>query len=229
MISPTHTISPEWLNENALRGYPLMDDCKAAEVIPTWLIADLHITVPVSYIKAFVSSVYISDALLSVAISGEKSDGTVVGLLTKTVARDTVESYKLYSLDRITDATGVIAFGEPDDGITNLNLTFTPDDAQLVPSCITRVVPPGVTKLTCPAFGTSADGIIDLSGNSEFRTYVDPDDPQMIVIELTDMYRDLTTSVCTATPSFDKCGETPVKTINGVGPDSNGVVTLRFV
>ena len=96
-----------------------------------------------------------------------------------------------------------------------------------------RVRAPGVTALVDPYHGTRATGIIDLSGNSEFRTSIgkkgqDDDLLHTIVFTLADTYRDITTSVCDATPSRDACGETPVKSINGVTPDENGTITLRF-
>lgn len=247
MISPTHTVSPEWQNENALRAYPLEDDASAAAVLPAWFLSDMKVTCPPRYLKVFVSSAYLSDTLVSVGISGMTSGGTVVGLLARTVTRDELEPYRTYSMDRLSsDASGAIAFGEVPAGATPFRLTFSVKevevepgvteyevDSPLVESAIVRVDVPGVSRIVDPYHGTEATGIIDLSGNSEFRTSIgkegQDDDPlHTIVFTLADTYRDITTSVCDATPSRDACGATPVKSINGVTPDENGTITLRF-
>ena len=237
MISPTHTISPEWQNENALRAYPLEDDAPAASRIPAWLVADMRVTCPPGC-TPYISSVYVSPTLLSVAVSGrmEGAPGAPppppVGLLAKTVTRDELEPFRTYAMDRLSGAaSGTVVFGEAPPEFSPspaLRLSFTADEAPLAQAAVARAAAPGVTGIADPAHGTSARGIIDLSGNSEFRTRVDPDDPHTIVVALTDMYRDLTTSVCDAVPSFSTCGETPVRTINGVPPTETGVIYLRF-
>lgn len=229
MIDTTHTISPEWQNENTLRSYPLTDDAPAASLIPTWLISDLKVTCPAGYRTVYLSCVYLSGTIVSVGVSGCRGDGMIVGLLTKTVTRDELEPFRSYSMERISDdAAGVIAFGEIPADATPFKLNPTHEQAPVVQAAIVQVETPGVTKIVDFAHGTEATGIIDLSGNSEFRTSVDERDPSTVVITLSDTYRDLTTSVCDAIPSFEACGRTPVKTINGVPPDDNGVIRLRF-
>ncbi len=224
MISPTHTISAEWQNENALRAYPLVDDCRAAGILPSWLVTDLRVTVDSSYERIHVSSAYVSDTLVSVAVSGVKG-GRAVGLLAKTLTRDELEPYAAYSMDAVGPASGLVAFGEIPD-FASVNLAFAPDDAPLVEAAVTRAKAPGVTKIVDTAYGSEATGIVDLSGNSEFRTYLGSDG--CIVVELVDMYRDMTTSICRSTPAYATCGRTPVKTISGVAPDADGKITLRF-
>jgi len=228
MISPTNTLSPEWQNENALRAYPIADDSPAASTVPTWLLTDLRVTCPPGYAKVYISSVYVSDTLVSVAISG-MAGGTVVGLLSRTVTRDELEPFRAYSMDRLSaEASGTVAFGEIPADATPFRMTFSADEAPIAGAAIVRASVPGVSRLTDRSHGVSAAGIIDLSGNNEFRTSVDAADPQTIVFTLSDVYRDIATSVCDATPSKDACGETPVRSINGVTPDENGTITLRF-
>lgn len=230
MMDPTHTTSPEWQNENALRAYPFSDDSKAAEAIPTWLVTDIRVTCLPVYKMVYVSSVYLSDTLVSVAVSGlESADSPPVGLLARTVTRDELEPYRAYSMDRLSaGASGAIAFGEIPAGASPFRVTFDAGEAPIVESAVVRANAPGVTRILDPAHGTHATGIIDLSGNNEFRTAVDPNDPQTIVFTLSDIYRDIATSVCDATPSRDACGATPVRTINGVAPTADGTITLRF-
>jgi len=236
MISPTHTISPEWQNENVLRAYPLEDDAPAASVLPVWLLSDIRVTCPRIYRRVYVSSAYVSDTLVSVAVSGTTGEegAQPVGLLARTVTRDELEPFRAYSMDRMSaDASGSVAFGEVPPGTAPLRLTFSPDEAPLVESAVVRAKTPGVAKVVDPYHGTEATGIVDLSGNSEFRTSIgregqDEDPLHTIVFTLTDTYREMTTSVCDATPSKDACGATPVRTINGVAPDENGTITLRF-
>lgn len=236
MMSPTHTISPEWQNENALRAYPLEDDAPAAAVLPAWLLSDIRVTCSRIYKKVYVSSAYVSDTLVSVAVSG--TTGAVgarpVGLLARTVTRDELEPFRAYSMDRMSDgASGTVAFGEIPAGTTPFRMTFSAGDAPLVEAAIVRAEAPGVTRIEDPAHGTAATGVIDLSGNSEFRTSIgkegqDEDPSHTIVFALSDTYRDITTSVCDVTPTRDACGATPVRTINGVAPRENGTITLRF-
>ena len=242
MISTTHTISPEWQNENALRAYPLEDDAPAASAIPTWLVTDIRISCPSAYKKVYVSSAYVSDTLVSIAVSGITGEegAKPVGLLARTVTRDELEPFRAYSMDRLSDeASGTVAFGEVPPGATPFRMTFSAAEAPILESALVRTAAPGVTKITDAAHGVSATGIIDLSGNNEFRTAVDPEDPQTIVFTLSDVYRDIATSVCDATPSRDACGMTPVQTVNGVAPTAEdteidgvsypaGTIILRF-
>ena len=240
MIAPTNTISPEWQNENALRSYPLADDSPAASAVPPWLVSDIRITCTRDYDTVYLSSAYVSPALVSIGISGRTGTGATVGLLTKTVTRDELEPYRTYAMDALSaTASGVVAFGEIPADAAAVKMVFTPGEAPIVSGALVRVETPGVTRLVDPYHRTEATGIIDLSGNSEFRTSVDPDDPQTIVMTLTDLYRDLTTSVCDAVPSFTTCGETPVRSINGVTPTTEnttvggetlppGVIFLNF-
>lgn len=229
-MTPTNTISPEWQNENALRAYPLADDSKAAELIPTWLVTDIRVTCLPVYRLVYVSSVYLSDTLVSVAVSGrESAESPPVGLLARTVTRDELEPYRAYSMDRLSaGASGAISFGEIPAGASPFRMTFDAAEAPLVEAAIVRAKAPGVTRISDPAHGTHATGIIDLSGNDEFSTSVDPRDPQTIVFTLSDVYRDIATSACDATPSRDACGATPVRTLNGVAPTADGTITLRF-
>ena len=235
----THTVSPDWHNENALRAYPLVDGASAASRLPAWLVTDLRLTVPTTYETVFLSSAYFSATLVSVAVSGIRltvdAEGhetrTAVGLLARTVTRDELAPYRTYALDRLSpEACGTVAFGAIPADAEPFKLVFTADEAPLCESALDRVAPAGVTALVDRAHGTEADGIIDLSGNSEFRSYLDPSDPtgKTVILELADLYRDVTTSVCSSAPTHDRCGETPVKTVSGVAPDVNGTLKLLF-
>lgn len=227
MITPTNTLTAEWQNGNSLRAYPISDDAPAASVIPAWLISDVSITMPSTLTQAFVSSAYVSGTLLSVGISARYANGGTVGLLACTVARDGLIPGRPYAMDSFGKASGTMSFGEPPVDAELGNWRFGADEAPLVASAVTRIMSPGVTGIVDPAHGTRADGIIDLSGNSEFRTYRVPGTSK-VVVTLADSYRDLTTSVCNRTPSLDSCGGTPVATINGVPPDPSGNITIRF-
>lgn len=227
MNDVTHTRSPEWHNENELRAYPLEDDCRASEAVPPWLVTDIRVSVGREYDTVFLSSAYLSATLVSVAICGSSGGGSPVGLLARTVTRDELAPGRAYAFDSIDGRScGTVVFGRiPDDAVT-FKLSFSGDEAPLAANAVVRVRRPGVVRIVDRAHGASASGVIDLSGNSEFRTYRGP--AGEIVIELTDMYRDATTSTCSASPSYDNCGETPVSSINGVTPDEEGVLRLKF-
>ena len=231
MNDPSNTILPEWHNENAMRTYPLADDCPAGGILPTWLLSDLRVSVDASFDRVFVSSAYLSGTLVSVGISGTAGSDVPVGLLTKTVTRDELEPGRAYAFESMDgQAAGTVVFGEFPDDPAPFKFGFRPHESPLAANAFVRVKPPGVTRLVDPVHGTSVAGIVDLSGNNEFRTYLDPDDPsgRTIIIALSDLYRDISTSVCSASPSFDNCGKTPVKTINGVPPDGEGRLYLKF-
>ena len=225
MMSPTTTVSPEWQNENSLRSYPIADDAPAASLVPPWLLSDMRVTCSDEYDSVYVSSVYVSETLLSVGVSGKIGSNPPVGLLARTVTRDELEPHRAYSMDRMSDtASGTVAFGEVPPHAPFLKLSFGPDDAPLAQSAVVRAKVPGVSRIVDPYHGLAASGIIDLSGNGEFRTYADPSDPSTVVVAMADMYRDLSTSVCDSVPSFDTCGQTPVRSINGVAPTSEPTV-----
>lgn len=229
MIDTTHTVNPEWHNENALRAYPLADDCPASAVLPPWLLADLRVTADRRYTRVFLSSAYVSPALVSIGISGQEGDAAPVGLLVRTVTRDELEPGRAYALERVDGkACGTVVFGTIPSDAAGFKLNFGATEATFAEAAVLRAAAPGVEALVDAEHGLRASGIIDLSGNAEFRTARDPADPQTVIITLDDLYRDLTTSVCSSAPSFERCGMTPVKSINGVAPDADGLLTLRF-
>lgn len=226
-VEPTNSISPEWGNSNTLRAFPLADDAPAASVIPTWLLADLHITVSAEYGDVFVSSVYLSPTLISVGISAMR-DGSAEGILARTVAVDGLKPCTSYPMDSFGNAAGAVAFGEGEPVAFPIKHVFGPEDAPIAEGAIVRMAAPKVSCISDPVFGEKAEGLIDLSGNSEYYTRRDPEIREKVWVHLSEAYRAAVTSVCNSVPSLDSCGDVPVKTINGVEPTPEGNITIRF-
>ena len=92
----------QWYNDNEGRSYPLAEAATGATdtdvQLPMDIIADMGLLVPPSYGNVYLSSLYVSDTLVTLGIRS-----TSTGLLVGTYSRSAVVPYTAYALTAIAD------------------------------------------------------------------------------------------------------------------------------
>ena len=116
----------EWLNENALRSYPIKEDCSRVPsvggsllpdvVLPNYMIVDLVITTPAdSVTQAYISRVVVVDIGLSISIAA--ADGTLMAMVAIDMSAHVKnQGYTLVGTGIYEDVRGRIVIGD----LTNL-------------------------------------------------------------------------------------------------------------
>lgn len=209
----------EFYNSNEMRSYPLRENCRQTE-LPTDVIVDLMTTVPASQSSVFVSSVVITPALVSVALATAAG-----GVFAVTIAQP-VKAYRPYALaPLIPMASGHIVFGS---GVSRpLRFTSTSQERSAVDSRTLHVIDSNVVMSIGRHLSPDElklKGVVKLlAGDNVTIRFADG----RLKIGLTDLNRMLFVGPCDRQAIADNCGGPPIRTINGVQPDSQGTITLE--
>lgn len=223
-------MNEQWLNTNELRKYPVRDDASALDnfgrALPASLIADLCLVVPPGY-NPYLRSVRVTPYLVSVSIaSGEQ------GLLLCTKPRASITPGKAYPFTpAVANVSGWIAFGPYAPSREETYVFSSEAQSGFVPSVVTRSRVPAVSSVSkhgAPDRYAIA-GAIRLAAGSGIECVLDPSNDKRIILRLKEDVRSFFVGPCNATSSESACGATPIRTINGVDADENGVITLRFL
>lgn len=219
-----------WCNENEGRGYPIAEHTTrvsdSGQTLPNDILADLGILVPVDYAGLRVSTVYLSAYLVSVSISADAG-----GLLTGTFQRNTTRPYTAYALTPlIDDVSGWVVFGNHQFTVPEHYRFATAAQAAIETRCVRVIPPPGVKRFQRigNAATVYAANLVKLTGGPQFVIEQDSDNAQNIIVRLGNDVKDRFTEPCTRPASSDACGVPPVRRLNNVQADENGVITLRF-
>lgn len=220
----------EWLNDNEARAYPLSSSATtvsdAGDRLPSAVITDISVAVPyVDYTLGLrISSVYVSDTIISVTVSNDAG-----GLLTGTYPTESVIPYRALSLTAVEEnVTGWITFGTFEREPRARYVFSGAAQSGLEARCVRVLQPAGVTGIrqrNAPD-GQAARGIVRLTGDSVFSFKGDPETNTIRITLTTDQPIG---NRCLGGPHADTCGAPPLKTINGVGPDADGKIYLRFM
>ena len=201
-----------------------MDD--AGIQLPDSLLVDLGILVPQGLTGVQVSSMYVSAALISVSIACDQG-----GLLTATFLRTNIIPYRAYPLNPVVpNASGWVVFGSVPENYTRYHHFSTAAQALLEMRAVRVVSPPGVSSFQrSDGDGTQiATNIVALRGNDAVTIKRDPYDSQNILIGLSPGYQARFAAPCTIAAESSSCGVPPVRSINNVKPDENGIITILF-
>ena len=216
----------EYYNENENRAYPLDENStrEAADgtALPDAVLADLRLTVPKSvYGSLYVSSVVITPALASVAIA-YASGGVAVGAWAQPVTPHI--PYPLTGLMGMV--SGHVVFGT---GGTGPAVRFTAESAAASGLDVRAQQPIEDTVVTSLGRYRALDrnrlyGIVKLvAGNNVTIRYHDG----KIKVGLVEAVRGDFVGPCDQQAIFNNCGRPPIRTINGVGPDGTGAITIE--
>lgn len=220
----------EWCNENEARAYPLSESASrvsdSGAVLPDNVIADLGIVVPEAYADLRVSSVYVSDRIVSVAISSSAG-----GLLLGSYARATLQPYMAYPLTGLVDnVTGWIVFGNH-KAVTGERYRFsTAAQSGIEARAVRFVPPPGVVRFLRKGGSDTvyAGGLVKFDADTSFNVFRDPGNPQNIIVELAPEARTRFIESCSRESAAETCGVPPIRRIATVPADAGGTITLRF-
>lgn len=246
-----------WYNLNEQRYYPLDDTASAisdqGELLPSALIADLRLRWPVELGKyAFVSAASLTTHLVTVLIEvsdtlDNSSGSQLVAGITLPLADFT--SGRTYSLQAFTaGAGGFIVFGNV--ALAPYTGRFSsPQQSLLTPRAARPSRRPPVLSIGIENAAKPLTGLVDLIATPPLkltkatRTINGVEYDNVIVfslvepaVEIQALAGDITTSVfkefagpCGKRVGSRTCGDPqPIESVNGVGPDCDGVLTLDF-
>lgn len=218
----------EWFNMNENRAYPIAEDATGTDndgkQMPYALIADLGLTVPEDLLgEAFLRQLTITPTMISVSIA-YSGGGLAVGTFAQPVI-----PHKAYMLTPVKDGvSGFIVFGHAATYITD-PVSYTndsKDQSAIEGNALSPIDGPGVTSFQRlngdPE--NSLEGIIRIVPGSNITL---DHDGNTIKIGLIDSVQTEFVGPCDKFAIFDACGGIPIRTINGVAGDENGIITLE--
>jgi len=220
----------QWYNENEGRAYPIREEATRRTItgliLPNDLIVDANVMVPPVYTDLYFSSIRVTPSTISVGISCASG-----GLLIGTFPRTTYRPYVAMALTSIVeDATGWIVLGKHQ--ATDLeDYRFNGYLQSGLETRVIRIVDRLPVRSLIRLGGNPLDylgGVIRVVAGAGIRVEKDPGDPQKIIVKLTPEAAQAMSGPCNESASEDACGVPPLRSINGVCPDANGKITLRF-
>lgn len=222
----------QWINENEGRAYPIAETAtqvdRNGQRLPTDILGDLCLMLPPEHQAAYVSSLRVTQHAIFIGISSPLS-----GLFIGTFRRNALQPYTSYPLTPvISDITGWISFGNfVPQGITDYRFD-SPEQSQIESRAIRLIDALPVKRFI--KFGGSdesrADKIVTFRGGGGLYFEIDERDPtrKTIVARLKPEVKELFIGPCNEWADQDICGAPPMRSFNGVCPDEDGRITLRF-
>lgn len=227
-----------WYNENELRSYPIheratrVDDSGA--VLPNSLIVDIGVVVPklppgasAEFTGVRISSVTVRPGMISLGVSCDRG-----GLLVRTFPTAGLQRYRAYPLyPLVNDVSGWVAFGSYNHNGTAKDFKFsTAGQSGIESRCLKYVPAPGITRFVYKDgdMTAGASGVVKLVGTADFTFRRVEDNPNEIRIGLSNAVASSFLTNCNKNATTELCGHPPIRTINGVGADENGAITIRF-
>ncbi len=222
----------QWLNENENRAYPLAEYATKLDdqdrLLPTDIIADVGLMLPPAHQDVYFTSIRITEQSVVVGVASSLS-----GLFIGTYSRAALTPYTAYPLTPlISDIAGWVVFGHHvASGIEDYR--FAGPLASKVEMRAIRLVDELPVKRFIKFGGSEiveADKIVTFQGGGGIVFDLDPADPtgHTIRVSLDDEHKYSFVSPCRTWAAQDICGAPPMRSFNGVCPDDNGRIELRF-
>ena len=197
---------------------------------PQDAIVDVHISIPFNAACPIVklSSAYISDSLISVCFTheSETNGNKSVIALSAIVSKSSFSPYTPIRLENVTGvdgAGGIVTFG--DVTFNSLPEQYSFNSVIVHPCCVLAVNQPNVKRFIDNRSGDSISGDASISFSNYIVAQKSSDG---ISLKLKDGAAATLASECSKATGYNICGSTPVKSINGVKPDSDGNIVLWF-
>ena len=225
----------QWCNENAGRAYPLAETASrrdnAGHVMPDNILLDMSLLVPPVHAGCYISSMRVTPQTVSFGISS-----TVSGLFVFTASwRDLLVSnlsdWTSYPLTPVvSDVSGWVVLNRLESNMLG-NWKFGSYAQSGIEGRALRVVDTLpirsiLRKDMNPMlyFG----GVVKLQAGAGVTVTQDSLNPQKIIVKLTADAKKAMLGPCDEQANVEVCGVPPLRSINGVCPDANGKITLRF-
>ena len=213
----------EFYNKNENRRYPLSGDAANSPKLPDSFIIGMSITVPLG-VKPWLNTVTLTPTLVSVSVCYSGSPGLVC-----TIPRpiNPNEPYELVSLGGTMSGFVVLSDTINREDTTGSFIFKDESDGRLDPSVYTECEAPPVTGLTKLNYNVEPfNNIVLLKAGSGIHINKEGD---TIVVALDHGVAPTILGPCDKDTEAGGCGRPLLRTINGVGPDSEGVITLEVV
>lgn len=220
----------QWCNENEGRHYPLAEHATLVDnnglVLPNDIIADLSMMVAPAYRDAYVSSVWVTPQLLGVSIAHAGA-----ALASVMVDRTTYVPYTavpLQGMPALESFSGWIVFGNYKYTARQRWLFDSPAQSGIELRAIKSIdtLPVTAIRKLGASDTLSASKLVKLVGSGYLKIYKHETDPQTIVIDLDPSARSLFLGPCFTLAEQGDCGTPPLRSINGVCPGADGMITL---
>jgi hypothetical protein len=220
----------QWYNENEGRKFPLAELATCAsdthEQLPNDVLADMGLLLPPAYEDAYVGSLCVTDTLVSLGI---QTDST--GLLVGTWNRNDLVAYTAYPLTGLVDdVSGWIVFGNHLLRGRNIYRFSSATQSRISERAIRRVHPIPVKHFQLFEGRTDlyADRVVRFVGRGGIIVEAHESDPQTVVVRLSPDLWTQYLGPCNEVADDEACDVPPLRGFNGVCPDENGRITLRF-
>lgn len=252
-MAQTQVLSLDFLTGNDTRNYPIRDGLQrtddAGNKLPDNLLSDINIWVPEAVgVYLFISSVTISDKLVSVTIGAQDFDPNIVtseidyipvAAITVTKPIDVTRNYVLQPM--IAGVGGWMSFGMSVNNALNNTYRFSdPKQTGLLPRLCRSYPVPGVTGFKKLGFANKLTGMTRLvSGDPDTlviekgREVLDGILRDCVVFRLNEEVagRDIYSRYvgpCGGVPESQSCRSKPIYKINQMTPDCDGIIYLHL-
>ena len=205
----------QWENENEFASFPFESHSEADGVV-----SDLSVFVSGTDAPMRLASVHVGPAMVSVSLS----DGS--NCLACTVSSSAFEPYRPYVMSSVSgSASGVCSFGDVDFS-SPVFRKFGGSGPAVLETLVTRIDAGRLLEFVDDDSGESVSGDVEIrlpAGASCSRT----DDG--IEISMNESLDDLVVSPCDSKDGELRAGElSPIRSINGLSPDSSGRIAVVF-
>jgi hypothetical protein len=218
---------PEWLNSNSVRAYPLAENGSRLDITGTFKIPDSLIVAatinaqPEYSGKFFVSEVISLPDRISIGISyNDGVDSTIVANVVILAASHTeYKNYPFVGIDQHSSVIGSLSIGSLSDTINLATgaFSFTNDATSFEVNAIFFAVPAiKYIEVECAGTVTRFNKALKLKEGQNIRLTYEGDD----VIRIDAIEGLNLTDPAQCTDALPVPG--PIRTINGIAPDSNG-------
>lgn len=232
---PSPVLNIDWLNQNVLRNYPIVDGASRVSseghTLPNGMIADISIPVPIGTVEPgnlFIKQIVGFSTGLAISFADRTAPGVTLASTTVFLAdHQLYDSYTLVGAGALLGTIGRITLGEPLELLKASKLTYTfspaPDNTRLA-VVVTRPYIRGVTAIR----------VVDSSTAESFDLVdvVEIVQGDNMVLEVESGKLILNSSLLDPGDDTDDCGCTdpddqegtgrPIMTINNIEPDENG-------
>jgi hypothetical protein len=244
------TTNQDWLDGNAGTPYPVDEAATAVaddgRRLPPGLVVDLALRWPAALGRyAFLASAAVTPGLVTVTVQaadGPDAASGFVPLAVVAVPRP-VDVGRAYALSpQAAGVGGWLTFGPRAAGPAYAGRFSTPAQSRLVPRAARAYASPPVAGLGSATAASPLSGVVALRADPPLQITAEEREVDGVVrlcavVSLANETREVGgtptlekfAGPCAGRPESRTCGDPqPVEFVNGVGPDCDGVLTLRF-
>lgn len=221
-------MSAEWYNENGQRAYPLAENASGMSVdgralSNEWLV-DLAVTVPRSLAGTlYLSSMLVTPAMAAIAIASTTGGGLLAGSWLLPESQGIVRALAPLT----NDVSGYVVIGKFELPTEPVAMVFSGVAASGIAERAVNYVDVAAVRSIRPLYGDYRQALTGLIRLEAGPNVVISHTGNTIVVALTPEARPLLVGPCDKKAAGGTCQFPPLRRINGVGPDINGVIHIE--